>query len=228
MNIHVTRGEESSGPYSLEQVQSYLADGLLLPTDLAWHEGLENWIPLSELVGQSALPEPVPPPPSTPDEIDLISADQVPVESVAKPRSRKRMLIGIGAGVAVLVIAAGVWFGLLRPDGSKQEKRQLVQEREAKDDRASGGNSDSDNGANLSSKAKDQFVLLNPFNPRPPETNPKVDSGNPNGEFMPNPLPGDYPSLKVLAEKGDAAAQLKLGVMMALGKGVKKNKAEAV
>jgi len=56
MNIHITRGEESFGPYSLEQVQSYLADGLLLPTDLAWQEGMEDWVPLSEFLGQSAAP----------------------------------------------------------------------------------------------------------------------------------------------------------------------------
>ena len=59
MQIHITRGEDSSGPYTLEQVRDYLAEGILLPDDLAWHEGLENWIPLSQLVTPPEPPQPV-------------------------------------------------------------------------------------------------------------------------------------------------------------------------
>jgi hypothetical protein len=58
MQIHITRGEESSGPYTLEQVQDYLAQGILLPDDLAWHEGLENWVPLAQLVDEAGTPQP--------------------------------------------------------------------------------------------------------------------------------------------------------------------------
>ena len=57
MQIHITRGEESSGPYTLEQVQDYLAQGILLPDDLAWHEGLENWVPLAQLVAEAGTPQ---------------------------------------------------------------------------------------------------------------------------------------------------------------------------
>ena len=174
MNIHITRGEESSGPFSLEEVQAYLAEGILLPDDLAWHEGLENWIPLSELVGQSALPEPVPPPPSTPDEIDLISADQVPVESVAKPRLQKGLLIGVGAGVAVLVIAAAAWFGFLRPDGSNQKEQQVAQGGEPKD------------------KGTDKDV--------PAETNSTVVPDDPNENIKPKVnFPSGEPTPRILA-----------------------------
>ena len=58
MQIHITRGEDSSGPYTLEQVQDYLAEGILLPDDLAWHEGLDDWVPLGELVAAPAAPQP--------------------------------------------------------------------------------------------------------------------------------------------------------------------------
>ena len=70
MQIHITRGEESSGPYTLEQVQDYLAQGILLPDDLAWHEGLENWVPLTPLVAAAGTPQPpaaVPAPPQPPE-----------------------------------------------------------------------------------------------------------------------------------------------------------------
>ena len=84
MNIHITRGEESSGPFSLEEVQAYLAEGILLPDDLAWHEGLENWIPLAELVGQPAAPESAPLPPVS-VVAEAVPVEQVPVESMASP-----------------------------------------------------------------------------------------------------------------------------------------------
>jgi len=42
------------------------------------------------------------------------------------------------------------------------------------------------------------------------------------------PLPKDIPSLKVLAEKGDARAQNELGLKYHIGQGVKKNPKEAV
>ena len=65
---------------------------------------------LPELLGQSAAPEPVPPT-SAPVMAELVSVEQVPVEPAAKPRLRKGLLIGIGAGVAVLANCSGrlVW-----------------------------------------------------------------------------------------------------------------------
>ena len=50
MQIFITRGEDSSGPFTLEQIQDYLTQGTLLPDDLAYHEELEDWIPLCELM----------------------------------------------------------------------------------------------------------------------------------------------------------------------------------
>ena len=42
------------GPYTYEEAQSLLAQGSLLPTDFAWHEGLENWTQLSAISPQKA------------------------------------------------------------------------------------------------------------------------------------------------------------------------------
>ena len=75
MQIFITRGEDSSGPYTLEQVQDYLAQGVLLPGDLAYHEELEDWIPLSELVDSISTPESTPSAPST-EKPTLLSSDK--------------------------------------------------------------------------------------------------------------------------------------------------------
>ena len=48
------------GPYTVEQINEYLAQGSLLPTDYAWHEGLPDWVFLTEISGVtlSATPPP--------------------------------------------------------------------------------------------------------------------------------------------------------------------------
>ena len=61
MEIHVNRGQDRSGPYSLEKVREYMAEGVMLPDDLAWHEGLEGWISLRELTAET-LDAPTPAP----------------------------------------------------------------------------------------------------------------------------------------------------------------------
>ena len=117
MQIHIDRNGQQMGPYTWEEVQSYLAQGSLLPTDNAWYEGLEGWVPLSQLVPQQAEPVPVAPAPiqaaAVPEQVT--AAATVPAQGGGK----KKLLIAIGAGVGVLAILAGVWVFLIRDDGSK-------------------------------------------------------------------------------------------------------------
>ena len=49
MQIHVSKDGQQLGPFTWEQVQEQLAAGKIVPTDYAWHEGLEEWAALSEL-----------------------------------------------------------------------------------------------------------------------------------------------------------------------------------
>ena len=49
MQIHIQRGEENLGAFSLEEATQQLAEGSLFESDLAWHEGLEEWKPLGQL-----------------------------------------------------------------------------------------------------------------------------------------------------------------------------------
>ena len=85
MQIFIARGEDSSGPFTLEQVQDCLAQGTLLPEDLAYHEGLEGWIPLSELMDSIASPEP----------------------TVSGPLTKKAVLMGIAQRVFACLIIVG-------------------------------------------------------------------------------------------------------------------------
>jgi serine/threonine protein kinase len=49
MEIRINRDGVEFGPYTLEQVNQLLAEGSLLPTDLAWHDPMETWAQLSQV-----------------------------------------------------------------------------------------------------------------------------------------------------------------------------------
>ncbi|HEY4714293.1 MAG TPA: DUF4339 domain-containing protein, partial [Aquirhabdus sp.] len=51
MQIYLARNNEQAGPYTLEQVNAMLANKQIVLTDLAWHDGMTNWLPLGQLTG---------------------------------------------------------------------------------------------------------------------------------------------------------------------------------
>jgi len=51
MLVHINRGSERYGPFSLEEVNAYLANGTLLSTDQAWQDGMTDWIPITQIPG---------------------------------------------------------------------------------------------------------------------------------------------------------------------------------
>ena len=57
MQYFVKRGEERFGPYSLTDLQKYLQVGNVRPDDLAQSEGMTDWVPVSQVVGN--IPAPV-------------------------------------------------------------------------------------------------------------------------------------------------------------------------
>ncbi|MDP7011183.1 MAG: PQQ-binding-like beta-propeller repeat protein, partial [Verrucomicrobiota bacterium] len=130
MQIHITRGEDSSGPFTLEQVKDYLAEGILLSDDLAWHEGLDNWVSLGELVAPPAAPLPPEPLPAPPQEV--IPEETQPMQTVPpvspqpargapKAKSKKLLVVGIVVGLLVLGGATAAIFIL---KGKPQENTE--------------------------------------------------------------------------------------------------------
>ena len=75
MNIHITRDGQKYGPYGLEETRDLLQAGQLLASDLAWHDGLEEWTTLGELLAVSGD---TPPPPVLADGV----SDQLPYIAV--------------------------------------------------------------------------------------------------------------------------------------------------
>lgn len=50
-NIYIYRNGKQHGPYPIEHVRSWLANGQVLASDLACYEGASEWVPLSSVPG---------------------------------------------------------------------------------------------------------------------------------------------------------------------------------
>jgi hypothetical protein len=60
MKYYIQRGASEYGPYTLADLQRYVAQGNILLGDLARSEGMTEWVPVSQVIGN--IPIPVPPP----------------------------------------------------------------------------------------------------------------------------------------------------------------------
>ena len=86
MEIHLILEGEQVGPLSEAQVRQYLDDGLVASTDLATCEGVDDWMPLENVLAQ--LPPYVPPETASapvPDPADSSTASDVGVEPADTP-----------------------------------------------------------------------------------------------------------------------------------------------
>ena len=79
MDIYIARGEERKGPYSEDSIRQFLADGQLDGSELAWHEGLDAWVNLKEVMkGEDAPAETEADTLGTPEEaVEMESTDQM-------------------------------------------------------------------------------------------------------------------------------------------------------
>jgi hypothetical protein len=55
MTYQVSRNGQMYGPYTLEDLQRYLASGNILPTDMAKSEEMPDWLPVAQLLSTSPL-----------------------------------------------------------------------------------------------------------------------------------------------------------------------------
>jgi hypothetical protein len=117
MMIHVMRDGQQFGPYTLEDLNAYLAQGTLLPTDQAWWEGAPAWVPMDQVPGVQLPGMPA----AAGIEADPMSAanPDVAVAAAADLASKAKKKIGIIVGATVGVVALVgvlffVWPGFLK------------------------------------------------------------------------------------------------------------------
>jgi hypothetical protein len=60
MKYYIQRGVNEYGPYTLADLQRYVAQGNILMTDLTRSEGMTDWVPVSQVIGNIPVPVPSP------------------------------------------------------------------------------------------------------------------------------------------------------------------------
>jgi magnesium-transporting ATPase (P-type) len=61
MNYTISRDGQEFGPYSLADLQQYVASGNIALTDMARSEGMTDYLPVSQILGTIPVPEALPP-----------------------------------------------------------------------------------------------------------------------------------------------------------------------
>ena len=121
--IHVMRDGQQFGPYTIEDINAYLAQGTLLPTDQAWYEGAANWMPITDVPGvvHGAAPAHAPvvagadPMAAANPEVAVA---EVGADAGSVGGAKKKKLLIIGGSVAGVATIAGVLFFVLKDDGT--------------------------------------------------------------------------------------------------------------
>src|SRR4051794_25531489 len=60
MKYYIQRQLNEYGPYTLADLQRYVAQGSILLTDLTRSEGMTDWVPVSQVIGNIPIPAPAP------------------------------------------------------------------------------------------------------------------------------------------------------------------------
>ncbi len=54
MHYHVSRGGQTYGPYTLADLERYIASGNILPTDMVKSDEMPEWVPVSDVIRPAA------------------------------------------------------------------------------------------------------------------------------------------------------------------------------
>ncbi len=136
MNYFVKRDTQEYGPYTLSELQRYTSTGNVLLTDLCRSEGMVDWVPVSQVIGNIPVampaaapgsiapayaPSPYPPPPNLHWGVVLllgivtcgifawvwVFVQSAWMKKVA-PANKALLLYGISVGLIVLAILLNV------------------------------------------------------------------------------------------------------------------------
>jgi len=113
MNYYINRNGEQSGPFSLQEIQQQLAEGRIATTDLAWAEGMPQWVTVADILKPAGSPAPQPAPVRLTKESTPSSAPFNPVAGVKPPNYLVHAILStlcccLPFGIVAIVFAAQV------------------------------------------------------------------------------------------------------------------------
>ena len=118
MQIYINRDGQQFGPFTLEQVNDALAAGQLLATDLAFYEGLQQWVPLSQVQGvilpiapaQEAIPAQLVSAGTGAETEPATAYDPAAdVSDAAKAGDKQKYILYGGIGLGVVIVGFLLW-----------------------------------------------------------------------------------------------------------------------
>ncbi|MDP9340319.1 MAG: GYF domain-containing protein [Acidobacteriota bacterium] len=136
MNYFVKRDVQEYGPYTLSELQRYTSSGNVLLTDLCRSEGMTDWAPVSQVIGNIPVPvpssiapaaggftvSPFPPPPSLHWGVVILLAVitcgifgwvwalvQASWMKKVEPASKALLYYGISVGLILLASATNIY-----------------------------------------------------------------------------------------------------------------------
>ena len=118
MNYFIKRDQQEYGPYTLADLQRYVAQGNILMSDLARSEGMTDWVPVSQIIGNIPVQAPLPAAVYVPQ-----GAAAVPVQQSGAPNPPNLhwglvllfTFLSCGIFAWVWIIMEAVWVRKIRP-----------------------------------------------------------------------------------------------------------------
>jgi hypothetical protein len=113
MNYQVSRNGQMYGPYTLEDLQRYVASGNVLLTDLAKNEDMPDWLPVAQILGVSDVASPIYTPAS-----DYTAATGAQYQDPPNLNWGLELLLGLltcGIFVAVWNLVIAAWANRVQP-----------------------------------------------------------------------------------------------------------------
>lgn len=118
MQIFLARDNKQAGPYTLEQLNTMLTSGQVKLSDLAWHEGMESWLPLHQITGgqlyYTGTPATSDIPPASP-EVQPIQNAEIQKRGMNSQGTDELKLAEVGTRIGAKVIDQLLFFLCLLP-----------------------------------------------------------------------------------------------------------------
>ena len=99
MNFYLSKNGQQLGPYSVEQIQIFLKQGLVAATDQVWAEGWPEWMPIGRVPGFAAS-NPADQPTYVPPR-----ANQTPPQGYAEGKNPV-----LACGLSLLIVGTGQFY----------------------------------------------------------------------------------------------------------------------
>ena len=123
MQIYIHREGQQFGPYSVEEAKEHLAAGSLRAADMAWHEGMADWMPLAQLEGMAPAAAP-----TVPKPVQMTQPSWIPPKRTGDSSPTVRSVVSAAPAPAAPITTSD---GAVRSSRKSSSKNPITQRQRA-------------------------------------------------------------------------------------------------